>query len=327
MILGRHRHNGTSSTTSSTNTAQVPVALAHLLLQPRLSETKTMHLPRSASHASRVHAAVEYLAVDDLVRVVVLGQNGLRVKSHGMKKRFLQGQRIDLRRDKGDVVELDFYGCTAKITFPSLPAKEESGSVPARQLEADLEEELFTPPPQVASDLPSSPFMDLPRSSLPPSSPPVEHQHDMDIDSELGLNLTLDSAHAEAEEREVSRRTSSPLSAISDDGISVKRELVLASEDGPDEEEGGDDVRHGALGNSTAEIITNTKPLSRQSSPAPLKQVIIPPLPDSVDLPAILASTVVFSGSSKLSLPDLVKHMLEVRSVSLRLSLPRGKLN
>ena len=36
------------------------------------------------------------------------------------------------------------------------------------------------------------------------------------------------------------------------------------------------------------------------------------PVPDDVDLPAILANTVVFSGSSKLSLPDLVRHMLEV---------------
>ena len=36
------------------------------------------------------------------------------------------------------------------------------------------------------------------------------------------------------------------------------------------------------------------------------------PAPDGVDLPALLASTVVFSGSSKLSLPDMVKHMLEV---------------
>jgi hypothetical protein len=35
-------------------------------------------------------------------------------------------------------------------------------------------------------------------------------------------------------------------------------------------------------------------------------------LPEDVDLPAILANTVVFSGSSKLSLPDLVRHMLEV---------------
>ena len=36
------------------------------------------------------------------------------------------------------------------------------------------------------------------------------------------------------------------------------------------------------------------------------------PVPETLDLPAILASTVVFSGSSKLSLPDLVRHVLEV---------------
>lgn len=35
-------------------------------------------------------------------------------------------------------------------------------------------------------------------------------------------------------------------------------------------------------------------------------------MPADVDLPALIASTVVFSGSSKLSQPDLVKHMLEV---------------
>lgn len=54
-----------------------------------------------------------------------------------------------------------------------------------------------------------------------------------------------------------------------------------------------------------------------------------PPIPDNVDLPALLASTVVFSGSSKLSLPDLVKHMLEVGSVPLhgRLSANESRLN
>lgn len=61
-------------------------------------------------------------------------------------------------------------------------------------------------------------------------------------------------------------------------------------------------------------LLLTLTPMSSLSPPPAL--VIVPIVetidPPPVDLPALLASTVVFSGSSKLSLPDLVKHMLEV---------------
>lgn len=40
-----------------------------------------------------------------------------------------------------------------------------------------------------------------------------------------------------------------------------------------------------------------------------------PLVPSTVDIPALLASTVVFSGSSATSLPDLVKGLLDVRVI------------
>lgn len=111
-----------------------------------------------------------------------------------------------------------------------------------------------------------------------------------------------------------SPRTSSPLSAVSEDGteLEIKKEIMHdAMNDVP---AFSDNLVHNVealktnFARSAYEAVV--KPASRQASPIPLA-----PLPDGIDLPAILASTVVFSGSSKLSLPDLVKHMLEVNLI------------
>ena len=53
-------------------------------------------------------------------------------------------------------------------------------------------------------------------------------------------------------------------------------------------------------------IILKTHP----RAPSPVKEEkIVPPVPADIDLAAIIVSTIVFSNSSKLSLPDLVKHI------------------
>lgn len=144
-------------------------------------------------------------------------------------------------------------------------------------------ERLFTPPPEDVASA-ASPM------SLPPSSPPL---------------MPMELQFAEEEDDEVVRRnddskrlprSSSPLSepevesAPQPDALSIKSELIEA----------------------TLPVATPSHPASprksRASTPIPIE---VPPLPEGLDLPALLASTVVFSGSSKLSLPDLVKSLLE----------------
>ncbi|ORX38955.1 hypothetical protein BD324DRAFT_617972 [Kockovaella imperatae] len=212
IVFGRHRHTHDANRTTELRST-VPPHLRHLVSDID-SPATVVYLPRFARHASRVHAVVEYLEDNDVLRVVVVGQNGLRL-SDG--HRILPGQRFDLHRE--DELEISFYGAAVHLGFPH-----------------ETRERLFSPESEASS----------PQSSLPPSSPPL-------------------------------RRGSSPLS---EDEISTAA-MVLESKPSVSPRIGGPDI------DSTL------------------------PLPAGTDLPALLASTVVFSGSSKLSLPDLVKHMLE----------------
>jgi hypothetical protein len=137
----------------------------------------------------------------------------------------------------------------------------------------------------------SSPMRE-PLSSLPPSSPPAGFDDLMDEDED---------DVEEEEARQDLNRSSSPLSSVSEDGEDSFSHTIKA--EALEEHEAPSPVIHFRP--------IEQRPISR--APSPVKEEkVIPPIPADVDLPALIASTVVFSGSSKLSLPDLVKHMLEV---------------
>jgi hypothetical protein len=223
-------------------------------------QAKTIHLPVSACHASRVHAILEH--TDERVRVIVVGQNGVRVRVEGKWRRYNPGESLLVDMDEqghGLDLEIDFYGVRVRIN----PEHEEKPV-----------ERLFTPPPVSTQHV----FPFSPASSLPPSSPPAsipdsthedEDEHEQEREYQLDLH----------DDENPSERASSPLSTTSPHllpPIPQSREIK-------------------------AELL---EPLTTPSSTKDL--------PEGIDLPALLASTVVFSGSTKLSLPDLVKHMLEV---------------
>lgn len=239
----------------------VPNHLVHLLSNPD-TDAQIVHLSRHASHASRVHAVVEIISSDaqPLVRILVIGQNGLRVISSGQARRLVPGQRLDLTPNSHEI-ELDFYGSRVRLDV--------------RALYSDMNdrERLFTPP---------SDELRSPESSMPPSSPPLT-----------------------PEDQEMRSDASSPLSIAADEE---------------------DEEPQGEIEKDVKEEIKEAVVLASRPR-IPILEA--PPIPDNVDLPALLASTVVFSGSSKLSLPDLVKHMLEVGSVPLhgRLSANDSRLN
>ncbi|KAK4686910.1 hypothetical protein P7C73_g3211, partial [Tremellales sp. Uapishka_1] len=235
LIFGRHRHLSSLPLTS------IPATYAGLL-HSRDNSTRIIQLSRAASHASRIHATVEYVPASDQLRLVVMGQNGLRIKTDTRRKwsRLSQGQSLDISRRDAQV-EIDFYGSRMLVDMPE-------------------REERFAATTQL-----DSPMSDAPSSPLPPSSPPL-----MSMD----LDLASESESEPEEQEEVEER-------------------------GPLKEESPLDVEH-----RTKEV-KESKPL--------VIPVDLPELPATIDLPALLASTVVFSGSSKLSLPDLVKGMLEAQ--------------
>ena len=277
LIFGRHRHRPAEGSVApgSAQTAPrlaVPKHLHHLV--PSLdAPATTVYLPRNASHVSRVHALVEYVASTDSARLLVIGQNGLKLNG----RRVLSGQIVEVPRS--EALMLDFYGAKVDLSFPQ-PEQYEQEQEQEMEMEQDMLARggrLFTPSLSSPPLSPLSPLSENGRPhvlSLPPSSPPVasmefesdeyseresspfapEHEHDHDHD------------HVQAQERQ------------------VKAEMLEAEPRAPS--------------------VSASAPAS---SPAPIAGA-----PEGVDLPALLASTVVFSGSSKLSLPDLVKHMLDV---------------
>lgn len=256
--MGRHR----TADPLKTHTAQIPQPIMSQLSGSTEAGAPVhqIYLPRTASHASRLHAVLQYSASTGSVRLVVAGQNGIRIRSKALKRRVEKGESVEFTPERDEQVKLDFYGCIATLVTPPTPVA---------RVEIEQEEEpvsLFSP-----NSSPARPNL----ASLPPSSPPLE-----------------------IETRETDR-SSSPLSpmsekAVLEDEVEVKAE-VLAE----------------AL--ALEQIIPSSpvapaRPASRAASP--VKE--IPPIPADIDLPALIASTVVFSGSSKLSQPDLVKHLLEV---------------
>lgn len=101
-VLGRHKHHPTST---------LPPSIQVLDPSRRID---SVDLPRTASHASRIHCAVECTGVG--LRLVVVGQNGVRVRHDGIVQRLRRG---DIREYDGDV-EVDFYGCKVRLS-PPLP--------------------------------------------------------------------------------------------------------------------------------------------------------------------------------------------------------------
>lgn len=297
LIFGRHHVRGSRS-----EAGPVPASLAQHL-QFATHPARTVILDRAAKHASRVHAAAELLPPSatspSLIRLVVLGQNGLRVRAPGAKfKRLTPGT---VRTFPADVLlEVDFYG--AGVMLRAFEDPDETD-----------DECLFTPEPEPQTA--PSPM------SLPPSSPP---QGPMSMDAESDEEEMRVPASDEAAPTPFAvrvappitqdERSSSPLSELDEpacpsvpsapsaEALAVKQELLDAAAS----------VVHTpsvSTPNAAAPPPSRAKtPKSRAASPAPVL-----PIPDELDLPALLASTVVFSGSSKLSLPDLVKSLLEAQ--------------
>ncbi|ODN91397.1 hypothetical protein L198_05911 [Cryptococcus wingfieldii CBS 7118] len=342
FIFGRHHVRNASVKKKSVSIESViPRRLAHLVGNPE-NAVETITLPREAHHASRVHALVELVLPlsqnrDKILRVLVVGQNGMRIKApRGMSPtpgkngrkgvKLVQGQRFEVALARGQVVELNF----GKVKV-------------AVKMEGDVEPAYSSPvrAPRLSSALPSS---------LPPSSPPIVN---VDLDDEVDVSPRERTSLESSPEPPLfprssplpttttkptftlpSSRESSPLSPVSQrSNLSPAPEPSSPAQmsspalpsspyhDDYDSHEDNDELEGEGEGEGDAvdvkaERLEGLHAPSRKNSPSGLARASTTPVetrppPADVDLPAIIASTVVFSGISKLSLPDLVRHMLE----------------
>lgn len=260
---------------------------------------------------------VEYIQEEEVIKVLVIGQNGMKING----KRVLAGQRVEVDKKvesgKGRTRSvLDFYGTKVAVKFPDLDHaaqaemreeersedREEVGDEVGRELRVDLSQ-LFTP------DM-SSPVLS-PALSLPPSSPPLapltpSEDADMDDEDENGEEVKELPSSQRASSPVFSTRGSSPLSAAeSEDGDAEEtKDLAVPVQTQVQVSTAQSDAREKSVKQEMVE--------QHVAGPSMIVSIEHDPIPSEIDLPALLASTVVFSGSSKLSLPDLVKHMLDV---------------
>ncbi|WWC91440.1 uncharacterized protein L201_006386 [Kwoniella dendrophila CBS 6074] len=335
LIFGRHRHNKSSSSSSSHSSisSSIPSHLHHLLGKPE-NKSSIIHLSKHASHASRVHAIIELLSSSSsenhdvqTIRIIVIGQNGMKVKIMNKKRgvRLLQGQKYDLELTSKQSAELDFFGSKVLIRLPQ------------SQLQSQFQEEDYNLEREKERLFSSSPILRGAQddeqnqlrldSSMPPSSPPILP---MDLDDEELSELEseveqqklpkstqpkpqIERSIVEDKEEEEDRqsRQSSPLSPPSEPRLSPLPELENEAEPLAIVEQAAEAEEEKQVKAERIESISNHDVTDAASRPTSRANTPILPVPKDLDLPAIIASTVVFSGSSKLSLPDLVKHMLE----------------
>ncbi|BEI96701.1 hypothetical protein CcaverHIS631_0202900 [Cutaneotrichosporon cavernicola] len=291
LVFGRHHVRNRPAVSAP------PPAIVEKLTYPT-NPARTIVLDRGASHASRVHAAAELLpTTPPQIRLVVVGQNGLRIRIPGGKYRRISAGNV--RTFPAAAFEIEFYGAAVSL---SLEDPDET------------DEELFTPPM-----LPVEPVVQTAPSplSLPPSSPPRPAMSSPapylgDLDDEMDVEVPtpaptplMSRIEPTPKESPQSERSSSPLSDIDDEPTPIQPTPIPAMTPAP----AAIAVKQEMLDDKPVTVI----PLKRAHTPksrAPTPPSPAP-APEGLDMPALLASTVVFSGSSKLSLPDLVKSLLE----------------
>ncbi|KAL7421384.1 hypothetical protein Q5752_004269 [Cryptotrichosporon argae] len=346
LIFGRHRSS--APRVGSTTLAQaIPSGLKHLVASS--NSVRIVPLPRGAHHASRVHAAVELVVGAPnapAVRVLVLGQNGARARPPaGRRVRMAQGMRLDFAHS----VTLDFYGAKVRVAAP-VSQVEAQADVFARTGDAAIEtdaadadahqQDVLTPPPSSPMP-PSSPPVDMmlldndetdnapaeaeteASSPAAPSSPIFERAPSSPLSEVASLSLAQDDDDDDSDDEEV--QASFPHEAVHE----LEGEAAHAASSSDHEEDyfspepearpssPGIYIPPGEAGPDAdveadkADAVDRAVKAEQLDAAEAVAESAAVPVPADVDLGALIASTVVFSGSSKLSLPDLVRSLLE----------------
>lgn len=282
---------------------------------------KLAPLPRTASHASRAHVLVQVVPTasaaddDDSQRIIfsVLGQNGCKIRrlggDAGPETRYPAGGVVQFVRGAQEKeairIQVDMYSCRAVVEwFVPAPVKQVttprqptplplSPVVPTAMAVDDALVELLQTPVvrKKVGSRSTTTTKGGARLVLPDDTPsPARSLHSqMTYESEVELDNLNDD---DDEPRE-------PAAALMVGDISrqVKKEWIEAAKTTVVEQQPVGPVRRAASAASD---------LSAPGAAA------VPEVPVDIDLKALVATSLVFSGSSAISAPDLVKAILDV---------------
>lgn len=288
LILGRSRHipQGTQPLLPA-----VPAALASHVAPGQ--SVRFAPLPRRAAHASRHHVVLSATAAGDALNLVVLGQNGCRVRwcmgvlPLGDLRRISPGREETLVRPSDEVsaLEIDFYSCAVRVPWPGAAEDQttlsRSDQPPSSPLSSPVADRLMDPRESSVT----LPFA---------SSPLVRHVALDALDASSDLS-------SEGEDETVQDKNWQILAAPSKSHIDVDVKPAIAR------------PASSTPAPPTRGAHSRTHSLETRQAEEPAL-----PLPEGIDLVALIANTLVFSGHSATALPDLVKSILEVQVGEIR---------
>ncbi len=240
---------------------------------------------------------MEYLAATDEIKIVVLGQNGCKVRlNDGQIKRFGQHRVAMLERPSGapSTIEIDFYSCKVSIPWPETIQQHPPPSSPLSS-------------PMMGNRVPypiRSSSVTVPFSSpLQGLSSRVDLIGSSDLSSEAGEEEEEDEEEEQEEEEnddedeeEVQPIKSRSSSLSAPEHRNSKKFRIATTPDSPIVA-----ASHQRTSSAVESVVNDISP------------------PADVDLFALIANTLVFSGHSASALPDVVKSILEVGGRSSKL--------
>ncbi|KAL7411816.1 hypothetical protein BDY24DRAFT_416730 [Mrakia frigida] len=340
LILGRRLKHPTRLSSST--------AFIQTNLQTTNQATTTLKhlpLPRHALHASRLHCIVQPLS-HGIVRVVVLGQNGMKV----MGKRVKMGETVVVDVGKGGEVRAEPTE-GGRAGFVLRPGRMEKGSVNANGLRLDFwGVKVVMPWGEVVAPVQKEEAGDKMASRDERSSSPLTEEDDEDVEMKGAAaedsEEEEDGSDAEDGTRGGQRRPqpfsslppSSPppldflsshdtqrssfspeplsLSLFPSSPPSTHHHTTNTHPSTPPNKTYNDDVPNSSPASSHHSYVFSPPPSpSSHTDDAPTHTLTEPlgPIPGGTDLPSLLSSTLVFSHQTSMSLPDLVRAVLEAQ--------------
>ncbi|KAJ9103603.1 hypothetical protein QFC20_004759 [Naganishia adeliensis] len=285
LVLGRSRRALTTEAQAEGLVIQIePVetvllreTAAHLVRSDG-GKAKLAPLPRTASHASRAHVLVEVVPGSfDVADRIIFSVLATRYPAGGVVQ--------FVRADEGETmrIEVDMYSCRAIVEWLAPMELRTTHATPAPLLSPtrDVDDALV--------ELLQTPVVRKKSTPTPTVSAPVMVPEDPDSPARsIHSQMTYES---EPEHEDEAR----PVVVGGDISREVKKEWLDAAHATAD---------HQTVG--PAPRATSTTSDLSSLGPAP-----VPTVPVDIDLKALVATSLVFSGSSAISAPDLVKAILD----------------
>lgn len=302
LVLGRSRRalleqgEGQVTNVEPVDTVLSGETAAHLVATGK--SAKLAALPRTASHASRAHVLISSDTNDDAqearITFAVLGQNGAKIRpldGEATATRYPAGGVVQYARAPAAKFEVDMYSCRAIVEWiapvvervamrGTTPTPMSPTVSPAREVDDALVELLQTP---VVSKKSTPTIINKPTPAFTVLAPPAQEESPA---RSIHSQMTYESEP----EHDAPEQTMPDLSR------EVKKEWLNAAQ----------------AATTDAQLVGRAPSTVSELLSAPT-----PSVPVDIDMKALVATSLVFSGSSAISAPDLVKAILDVSPPSL----------